>query len=175
MIYNRINRYLSAISLIFLIQFSLVAQKTYEGTQEGGDQSGFHWPEGKRMAISLTFDDARPSQVDVGVPILNKYDVDATFYVSPGWMEERLDAWKGAIGEGHEIGNHTLTHPCTGNFPWARDKALETFTLRDIAGEMEQANRVIQEKLGVTLFLLPFLADKNLWEGEVPCRVMCLL
>ena len=33
----------------------------------------FSWPEGKHAAISLTFDDARISQVDNGLPILDEY------------------------------------------------------------------------------------------------------
>ena len=26
---------------------------------------GFHWPDGKKVAVSLSFDDGRPSQIDV--------------------------------------------------------------------------------------------------------------
>ncbi len=32
-------------------------------------QEDFRWPDGKRAAISLTFDDARFSQIDCGLPI----------------------------------------------------------------------------------------------------------
>ena len=39
------------------------------------------WPEGKKTALSLTFDDARLSQVDQGLPLLDAYGVKATFYV----------------------------------------------------------------------------------------------
>ncbi|HXI40557.1 MAG TPA: hypothetical protein VNH83_11290, partial [Bryobacteraceae bacterium] len=31
----------------------------------------FHWPDGKRVAVSLSFDDARASQVDVGIPLFD--------------------------------------------------------------------------------------------------------
>lgn len=109
----------------------------------------FPWPEGKRAAVSLTFDDARPSQVDVGVPILNEYGVRATFYVSPGRVPERLNAWKLAVAAGHEIGNHSMRHPCTGNFPWSRDKALEEYTLTQMAKELDQASVEIEKLLGV--------------------------
>src|ERR1022692_4817337 len=74
----------------------------------------FRWPEGKRVAVSLSFDDARASQVDVGLPLLDKYGVKATFYVNPTgdkWTT-RLAGWKKAAAEGHEIGNHTMSHPC---------------------------------------------------------------
>lgn len=109
----------------------------------------FPWPEGKRAAICLTFDDARPSQVDVGVPILNECGLRATFFVSPQRVPERLNAWKLAVVAGHEIGNHSMRHPCTGNFPWSRDKALEEYTLTQMARELDQASAEIEKLLGV--------------------------
>jgi len=63
------------------------------------------------MAISLSYDDARLSQIDKGIPILDKYNVKGTFYVSIGSMNKRLDGWKKAVANGHDIGNHSLTHP----------------------------------------------------------------
>jgi len=73
------------------------------------------WPEGKSAAISITFDDARPSQIDVAVPILDRHGVFGTFYVSPAGVEERLAGWRAAVARGHEIANHTFSHPCSGN------------------------------------------------------------
>jgi len=142
-------RFLQSILLIFT--FISLAQAQYGDNDQNQipSDSDFHWPEGKRMAISLTFDDARLSQVDVGIPIFDKYGVKATFYVSPNSMMERLDGWKQAVKTGHEIGNHSMSHPCTGNFLWARNRALESMTLRDMAQEMNDANTVINEALGI--------------------------
>ncbi len=109
----------------------------------------FRWPEGKRAAISLTFDDARHSQVTKGIPIMNKYDTKATFYVSIRNLEERLDAWKRAANNGHEIGSHTLTHPCSGNFSFIGDRALENYTLDKMRHELVEANNIIENLLGV--------------------------
>ena len=78
-------------------------------------KSDFQWPEGKKMGLSLTFDDARLTQIDNGIPLLDKYAVKATFYVSPDDMIQRLEGWKAAIKNGHDIGNHSLIHPCTIN------------------------------------------------------------
>ena len=109
----------------------------------------FRWPEGKRAAISLTFDDARFSQIDRGLPILDEYGVKATFYVSIRPLEERVDEWKRAAANGHEIGNHSLTHPCSGNFPFARERALEEYTIERIRSELEEASNIIERLLGV--------------------------
>lgn len=116
-----------------------------------GDQKspGMTWPEGKKMALSLTFDDARPSQIDKGISILDNYHVKATFYVVPDLMMPRIDGWKNAVESGHDIGNHSLVHPCTGNFEWSRDKALEDYTLIKMSKELDSANIVIENALGV--------------------------
>lgn len=110
----------------------------------------FVWPEGKRAALSLSFDDARLSQVDTGIALLDRYGVKATFFIVPGNAEQRLEGWKRAVAGGHEIGNHSLRHPCTGNFSWSREKALETYTLEQMRHELEEANQRINELLGVT-------------------------
>ncbi|KPK39077.1 MAG: polysaccharide deacetylase [Phycisphaerae bacterium SG8_4] len=110
----------------------------------------FRWPEGKRAAISLTFDDARHTQVTNGIPLLDEYDTKATFYVSLGNLEERIDAWKAAAAGGHEIGSHTLTHPCSGNFSFiGYDRALEDYTLDAMRSELVESNATIERLLDV--------------------------
>ena len=52
------------------------------------------WPNGKRAAVSLSFDDARSTQLDQGLPILNACGVKATFYVSFPPFERRIDEWR---------------------------------------------------------------------------------
>lgn len=109
----------------------------------------FKWPEGKRVALSLTFDDARLSQVDKGTDLLDKHGVKATFYVLPGQVKERLEGWKKAVASGHEIGSHSLNHPCSGNFAWSREKALENYTTEKMRAELIESNKSIEALLGV--------------------------
>lgn len=111
--------------------------------------ASFPWPEGKKAALSLSFDDARLSHPDVGQALFNKLDAQVTFYVVPGGMQNRLEGWKKIVADGHEIGNHTVYHPCTGNFPWSRDKALEDYTLTTMRQELLAANQEIKKMLGV--------------------------
>lgn len=117
----------------------------------------FVWPKGKRAAVSLTFDDARESQLDVGIPLLNRYGVKATFYVLPIGVKPRLSAWKDVVNAGHEIGNHSLNHPCSGNFPFIKENALEYYTLERMADELDTSNLAIERMLGVrpTSFAYP--------------------
>jgi peptidoglycan-N-acetylglucosamine deacetylase len=112
--------------------------------------SAFAWPNGHRAALSLSFDDGRSSQVDTGLPLLGQLGLKVTFYVVPGAIEKRQTAWRAAVQAGHEIGNHSLNHPCTGNFPWSRQKALEEYTLPQMDAELDQATRDIARITGVT-------------------------
>ena len=109
----------------------------------------FPWPDGRRVALSLTFDDARPSQVDAGIPLLDTHGLKATFYVSPRGVRPRLAGWRAAVSAGHEIGNHSSTHPCTGSYAFSLDNALEDYTLERIALELDEADRGIAALLGV--------------------------
>lgn len=137
------------LSVITSLITCCVFSQAYDTGASGDNQHDFTWPEGKKMAISLTFDDARLSQPDKGIPILDKYGVKATFYISPGSMLDRLEEWKTAVRNGHEIGNHSVLHPCSGNFLWSRSRALEDYTMERMKVELDSASRLIYDKLGV--------------------------
>jgi len=133
--------------ILFLITEASGQYPSYQISEEG--KKSFRWPEGKRTAVSLTFDDARLSQIDTGLALLDKYGVRATFYVSVDNVEKRLEGWKKAVANGHEIGNHTTSHPCTGNYAFSLKNALEEYTLRMMERELDGANAEIQRVLGV--------------------------
>ena len=135
-------------ALVFGLVVNMSLAQSYQ-TNTLQNKSEFKWPEGKKMGMSLTFDDARLSQPDKGIPLLDQYGVKATFYLSPGSMEKRLEGWRKAVSSGHEIGNHSLTHPCTGNFDWSRDNALEDYTLQGMSMNLDSANKLIKKILGV--------------------------
>lgn len=132
------------LSLLFII--ALLPGKTIFAQKAS---PAFSWPEGKQIALSLSFDDARPSQVNGGTELLNQYGIKATFYVGPSAVKQHLEGWKKATASGHEIGNHSLSHPCTGNFAWSRQKALEDYSLDQMRNELVEANKQIEELLGV--------------------------
>ena len=119
------------------------------GPASGHSETAFHWPDGKRAAVSLNFDDARLSQVDTGLAALRQAGVKATFFVLPSQVEKRLSGWKQAVADGHEIANHSLTHPCTGNYPGFLENPLENYTPQRMAYELDHANERIQSLLGV--------------------------
>ena len=76
--------------------------------------------------------------------------VKGTFYVLPGDVERRLEGWRQMVADGHEIANHSLTHPCSGNYSWSSASPLESYTIRQMEGELGKANQRIHQLLGVT-------------------------
>ncbi len=149
--------------IIFYIQISLFAQA-----------KNFHWPDGKTMGLSFTWDDARESQPTIGLQILDKYGVKATFYVLPLAVEKQLEGWKKVVKSGHEIANHSLNHPCSGNFLWARKNALEDYSISKMEVELLAANTKVKSLLGVemTEFAYPcgqtFVGREQKTESYVP-------
>jgi peptidoglycan-N-acetylglucosamine deacetylase len=139
---------LAAIAMALAIGIPHLAAQT--SAQTSAAQNRFPWPEGKRAAVSLTFDDSRTSQIDAGLAVLRKAGVKATFFAQAPGIEKRLDGWKQAVAEGHEIGSHTVTHPCTGNYPFSRNNALEEYDLKKMAQQLDDNNRRIHSLLGVT-------------------------
>ena len=113
------------------------------------ERQPFVWPGGARAAVSFSFDDARASQLDRGIPILDAHGVRATFYVSLDNVRARQAEWRRVAASGHEIGNHSLHHPCSANFPWSRAHALEDYCLDRMEAELLAANAAIEEMLRV--------------------------
>lgn len=109
----------------------------------------FRWPDGKKAAVSLSFDDARLSQVDNGLAFFKRKGVKVTFFVLPAGVEKRLDGWKQAVADGHEIANHSLTHPCTGNYAFSLNNALENYDLARMAQQLDGASQEIHKQLDV--------------------------
>ncbi len=141
---------LSNCSLLLVALFASPAVRSQE-------PPSFQWPEGKQAAVSLTFDDARASQPDIGAALFARFKTKATFYVVPARMEPHLDGWKRLAAAGHEIANHTLTHPCSGNFAFSRERALEDYNLEKMRFELTESNRLIEKLLGAkaTSFAYP--------------------
>ena len=49
------------------------------GQAQAGD---FHWPDGRKAAVSLAYDDALDSQLDNALPALDRHGLKASFYLT---------------------------------------------------------------------------------------------
>jgi peptidoglycan-N-acetylglucosamine deacetylase len=114
------------------------------------------WPDSYRAAVSLTFDDGTRSQLETAVPLLERYGLRGTFYLNPrGAVEsvglgdsylEQLASWLPVQASGHEIGNHTVVHPCSlnVNLDWNAPHNLINWTLEQIEADILEAQRRIR-------------------------------
>lgn len=111
---------------------------------------------GKKCAVVLTYDDAIDQHLDNAVPLLDSLRLKATFYVTAfsSSMQKRLNEWKKLSVNGHELGNHTLFHPCEGNRPGrefvSEEYNLTNYSVRRIVDETRMTNLFLQALDGKT-------------------------
>jgi peptidoglycan/xylan/chitin deacetylase (PgdA/CDA1 family) len=68
------------------------------------------WPDFRNCAVSYTFDDGFPYQFSKAIPIFDEFDYKLTLFLISSWSIN-WDLVRDAATHGHEIGNHTATHP----------------------------------------------------------------
>jgi peptidoglycan/xylan/chitin deacetylase (PgdA/CDA1 family) len=139
----------AAVVAVALAHVPLVARGPRATQAPAPPSAPVAWPASARMALSLSFDDGRASQVTQGLPVFARHGARVTLYVVPSAVEKAVDLWKQAAAAGHEIANHSLTHSCSGNFAFSRQKALEDHSIARMHEELATANRRIVELLGV--------------------------
>lgn len=118
----------------------------------------YAWPGGARAAVSLAYDDALPSQLDNALPALDRHGLKGSFYLtlSADTVRARMDEWRAAARNGHELGNHTLFHQCDATAPgrdWVRpEQALGNTTVAQMQAQVALANVLLHAIDGSTEF-----------------------
>jgi sialate O-acetylesterase len=114
----------------------------------------FKWPDGKKAAVVFTYDDGLDCHLDVAVPQLDEFGFKGTFYCTGNSksLYNRVDEWRKIAGNGHELGNHTLFHPCDGKrFDWVKPEYdLNRYTLEQLIVELNTANTLLKAIDGKT-------------------------
>jgi peptidoglycan-N-acetylglucosamine deacetylase len=97
----------------------------------------FVWPENRKAAVSLTFDDAIDAQAVTAAPLLKRYGFSGTFFLSGDrWTKpENISKWNAAYKDGNELGAHTLNHPCQKEEALGRNS--ENYTLESMRAELQ--------------------------------------
>lgn len=110
----------------------------------------FVWPHGAKAAVSLAYDDALNSQLDIAIPALDRHGLKATFYLVLGseTVQKRMADWKAAAARGHELGNHSLFHQCSAKGPdrgWVtKDNDLDHTTAGQMVAQVRVANTMLR-------------------------------
>ena len=88
-------------------------------------EAQFKWPNGAKAAVCLTYDDALDCQLNYAIPELDSAGLKGTFFCTGNStsLYRRMNEWKAAAGRGHELGNHSLFHPCIKHRPDGSDYA----------------------------------------------------
>lgn len=101
-----------------------------------------------KKVVALSFDAAWGNEdTEELISILKKYNIKATFFLVGSWVDKYPESVKQLYNAGHEIGNHSNTHP---NMPGlSTEKMLE---------ELNTCNKKIEKTIGVSpiLFRPPF-------------------
>lgn len=111
---------------------------------------------GKKAAVVITYDDALEVHLDNAIPALEERGFVGTFYLSANYegSENRIPDWRRAAKEGHELGNHTLYHPCDnsdGNRTWITpENDLANYTTAEIVREVHMTNVFLKALDGKT-------------------------
>lgn len=101
------------------------------------------WPNGAKAAVVLTYDDSLVSQLDNAVPALDAAGFKGTFFLSSVRPVD-VPRWRAVAAEGHELGNHTIFHPCAASsFPADPRFTSEAYTAASILKEIEQQNTLL--------------------------------
>ncbi|MCC7492387.1 MAG: polysaccharide deacetylase family protein [Fimbriimonadaceae bacterium] len=116
----------------------------------------FRWPHGARAAVSLSYDDTMPCHRTLVAPALEAHGLRGTFYAPPrDDLMAHSAAWRAMAARGHELGNHTLFHPCRREVPQADDwlatwNNLIHFDAQRFRQELRVANFILQQIDGQT-------------------------
>lgn len=107
-------------------------------------QSPMKWPDGRQAVIVLTYDDGLASHLDVAVPQLDKANLKGTFFLNEPRWEQHISRWRAASRNGHELGNHTVFHPClSSKFPADSRYYAENYSVAHIVREITTMNKIL--------------------------------
>ncbi len=90
--------------------------------------------------IALTFDAGASSKPTPALlDVLANKDIKSTFFLTGKWVEQNPELTKRIIAEGHEIGNHTYSHP-----------DLTKVTDQQIVEQLERTEQLVKETTGTS-------------------------
>jgi len=101
---------------------------------------------GKKAAVVLTYDDALEVQLDNVIPALDSLGFKGSFYLTADFAgsKNRIQDWRKVAANGHELGNHTLFHPCDASKPgrsWVTPaNDLSKYSTDQIVREIDMTN-----------------------------------
>ena len=129
------KKYFKKVSVIVLL-FFLTSTSLIMSYNKGDENKIIKENSNENMEIAITFDDGpHPKETAKILDVLKKYDAKATFFVVGKHVKWYPDSVIRASKEGHEIGNHTYTHP-----------DISTLSEEQLKTEIKDCENIIMEK-----------------------------
>lgn len=96
--------------------------------------------------VALSFDaGADRGNAEAIMDILERYGIRSTFFLTSDWMDAYPEDAKSIVARGHEIGNHSISHP---SFP--------TLSAEQMNRQIQQTHQHAKDLLGVDMCLFRF-------------------
>jgi hypothetical protein len=125
------------------------------------------YPGGRQAAVALTYDDALVSQLDVAIPQLDAAGLKGTFFLMGRQVGSTVARWKKAAAAGHELGNHTINHPCAkGTYETPDRYTSEAYTVDTLLTEIVVMNGFLEALDGATQHAFATPCGHNLAGGQ---------
>lgn len=119
-------------------------------------------PDGKYVA--LTFDDGpEPGSTEQILDILDKYNAKATFFLLGNRVQYYPEIVQEELKRGHEIGNHSWSHP-----------VLTNLSVPQVQQEVNRTEEAIRNAIGqgATVFRPPYGAVNDTVRAQIPTPVI---
>ncbi|MCW3490831.1 polysaccharide deacetylase family protein [Dethiobacter alkaliphilus] len=138
---------LAVVAVLIVLSFVLHRQIT-QGVFSPTISGAYYHVATDEKAVSLTFDAVwQPGELPRILDILDRYEVQATFFLPGTWLRYNADLAREILLRGHEIGHHGYAH-----------KRLTELNEEELSKEFALMEEALQEELNVQtqLFRPPY-------------------
>jgi len=99
-------------ALILFFSISKMPLDMVETTTNGEREVPIYYVETPEKKVAFSFDASWGAEKTPRIlEILDQHEIKTTFFVTSYWIEEYPEKVKEIVKKGHELGNHTSTHP----------------------------------------------------------------
>jgi peptidoglycan/xylan/chitin deacetylase (PgdA/CDA1 family) len=95
-------------------------------------------------AVSITLDDGDKTQRDVSTVCLDEFGFKGSYYLMGCCDDRHLESWVPHAEHGHEMGNHSYHHRCSGTHSGRLAGQLEHVSLNQLEDEILQTQDKLQ-------------------------------
>ena len=126
--------------LIGVLAGAIAVTSTVRAVQSAAAQREIpiYYVDTDKKQVALSFDAAWGNeQTEQLLEILDKYKVKSTFFLVGDWVKNYPDSVKDIAKHGHDVGNHSNTHP-----------HMTQMSSSDMVGQIQSCNEKIKELTG---------------------------